>query len=164
MKLDSKIYLTAKERKVFLIDIGVWILILIKIYQIIEGSKILMNKTKNDKTLISLCVIGGLTWFLFFIINASQYTPITTIESIDTLLLLSGVGLYILVTGSDCVMLKYVYSYILVGIGTIDALIDLTSIGNSSFDDKILLISIICEVFYIIVGVKLFWKNEIESK
>lgn len=162
--VNNKVYLTATEKKAFLVDIGLWILILVKIYQIIEGSKRLMNKTKNDKTLISLCVIGGLTWFLFFIINTSQYTFITSLESIVTLLFLSGVGFYLLITNDDGVMLKYIYPAILMGIGIIDALIDMKAIGASSFDDKILLISIICEVFYIIVGVKLFWKNEIESK
>ena len=65
MKIDSKIYLTTKERKVFLIDIGVWILILIKIYQIIQGVQMKIENINLPLIMIGFVVTVMAFWYQY---------------------------------------------------------------------------------------------------
>tara|TARA_R110000744_G_scaffold348609_1_gene454216 strand:+ start:233 stop:745 length:513 start_codon:yes stop_codon:yes gene_type:complete len=96
MKLDSKIYLTAKERKVFLIDIGVWILILVKIYQIIQGVQMKIESINLPQLIIKFCIFVVVFWQLYGIINIASYDAFAIMNDALCTLIIGGGGLYLL--------------------------------------------------------------------
>tara|TARA_R110002074_G_C12495640_1_gene662141 strand:+ start:1392 stop:1892 length:501 start_codon:yes stop_codon:yes gene_type:complete len=69
--INNKVYLTAAERKVFLIDIGVWILILVKIYQIIKGVQMRIESINLPSIAIGFVVTVMAFWYQYDI-NAIQ--------------------------------------------------------------------------------------------
>ena len=63
--INNKVYLTAKEKKVFLVDIGVWILILVKIYQIIQGVQMKIESINLPSIAIGFVVTVMAFWYQY---------------------------------------------------------------------------------------------------
>lgn len=63
--INNKVYLTAKEKKVFLVDIGVWILILVKIYQIIQGVQMKIENINLPSIAIGFVVTVMAFWYQY---------------------------------------------------------------------------------------------------
>ena len=123
---------------------------------VLKMISIIRDKNNDINILISLCSLLSTYWFLFYVYYTSEYTFSSAAEAIFTLLFIGGMGVYILVkkrTGDDLRTLTLVYSGILISIGMIDGLMDMGYINNSNFSNEVLISSIICELFYIVVGV-----------
>lgn len=152
--------LTKYQREVYLIDIGLWILLLMKLYKIVIGIRQMTKDEQNNKNiLITICAGGALFWFFFFVGHTEQYSLKPAVEAIFTVLALSGLGAYIIWKGIyNVINLTRAYSAILILVGLIDGYIDMGLFGNSLFSADVLRSSIICEVFYAIVGTVLLYK------
>jgi len=160
--------LTKPQMKLYLIDIGLWILLLMKLTKIAMGIRAMTMKKNNlSKISITLCSILSFYWFVFFIENTTQYTLSSGLEAILTLIAIAGVGIYIIMNliKEDIVTVKLmlIYSFILIFIGFGDGIMDMCFIGNSDFNTTVLLSSIVCETFYVIVGVCLAWNLSINK-
>lgn len=147
------------KKKLYLLDIGLLILLLMKLSKIIIGIKIMaQDKQKNKNILITICASGAFFWFCFFIHNTNNYTLITALEAIITVVMLSILAVYIIFKGIyNVVNLTILYSIFLIVVGFIDALIDMNLFGNSNFSPYVVSFSIACETFYILVGIILLY-------
>ena len=118
-----------------------------------------MNKNKN--ILISICSVMSLYWFLFFVYNIEKYTFIPAFEAVATLVAITFFGTYLIKKQfKNHSMLVQIYSFILISIGMIDGIIDM-SLGNiSDFTSIVLASSLVCEFMYVLIGVCLYWENK----
>jgi len=154
---ENKIFISNK--KVYLIDIGLWILLLMKIYKIIAGIRMITTQKKISNMFITLCISLSSMWFLYFIENTSHYEIKSSLEAIITLFLIGGIGCYLLFIPEKYYNNKVViwYANILIFVGIFDMSLDLSFLGNSNFTTYVLISSVICELFYMIVGSFIMW-------
>ena len=94
--ISNNVYLTKTEKKVFLVDIGVWILVLVKIYQIIQGVQMKIENINLPQLIIKFCLFVVGFWQVYGIINISSYDTFAIINDALCTLIIGGGGLYLL--------------------------------------------------------------------
>jgi len=157
--MNNKIY-NIKNKKILFIDLGLLMLIFLKIIKIIT----VVRSMKNNNLrffLVVMCSSLSSMWFLYFIQEIYKYNIWYALESIITVLLMGGIGIFAAYKNNinKYYKINLIYALILLIIGVIDMSMDIQGLGQSAFSDKILLMSILCEILYVISGAYLLLFN-----
>ena len=157
--MNDKI-LNIKNKKFLFIGIGIWILMLLRIIKIIVVIKAMKNNNLRY-FLVVMCSSLSSMWFLFFLQEIQKYNLVYSLEAIFTVLLMGGFGIYAAYKNNINKNLKInlIYALIVLVIGTIDMSIDIHGLGQSPFSSIALLLSILCELLYIMSGAYLLLFN-----
>ena len=147
------------KNKLYIIDIGCIILLIIKLTKIIMGIKVMLTKYPiKENIIITICATGSFFWFCYFIKNTQVYIFIESIESILTFVLFTLLGIYIVYKNLYLkINITIFYSIVLIAIGFIDALLDISILNNLTSYDSSVTYAIICDTFYIIAGIILLF-------
>lgn len=157
--MSDKIY-NLKNKKFLFIDIGIWIFMLLRIIKIITVVKSMKNNNLRF-FLVVMCSSLSSMWFMYFLQEIQKYNIWYALEAIITVFLMGGIGMYAAYKNNinKYLKLNLIYALIILIIGVIDMSMDIHGISNSPFEDKVLLLSILCEILYVTSGAYLLLFN-----